>query len=184
MKDKPVLLLVLGVLLLARFILVPIFDWQEETLTSTQHLQKKLNKSKAYLDDLPALQAHKEALEQALTVRRAESELFNDVNRYQIAKQRQFEAIFEQNQIVITSSNWLEPIPTEKGVIVLLRLKFHGKVKSFLASHLQLSGVSKSISITNLSLSISGQGSDSLGNVNGNVIIRFNALESANAANE
>lgn len=183
MRDKPILLFALGVLLVLRFIVVPIFDWQSKTLASTQHLQKKLNKSQAYLEDLPALLAYEKELAQSIATRRADNELFSDVGRYQIAKQRQFETLFEQNQIVITSSNWLEPIPTEKGVIVLLRLKFYGKVKSFLTSHLQLSGMSKSISITNLSLSISGQDSDSLGNVSGNIIIRFNALESVNAAN-
>ncbi len=183
MNNKPMLLTLLAVLFVLRFVVVPIFDWQNQAIADTQSQQHKLDKSAAYIDDLPKLTAFKEELTAALAARNAASETYNDIGRYQIAKQRQFEQMFKASEIEIKSSNWLDPIATAKGVTLQLRLQFSGKLNQFIGLHTQIAAMGNSVNVTNLSLSMRGQTEESLGTFTGNAIIRFMPLESADAIN-
>jgi hypothetical protein len=183
MTNKPLLLTLLAVLFVMRFIVVPIFDWQNQAIIDTRSQQNKLDKSAAYIDDLPKLTAFKEALSATLAARHAASETYNDIGRYQIAKQRQFEQMFAAADISITSSNWLDPIATAKGVTLQMRLQFSGKLNRFIDLHTQIAALGASVYVTNLSLSMRGQTEKSLGTFTGNAIIRFTPLESADAIN-
>lgn len=183
MNNKPLLLSLLAVLFVLRFVVVPVFDWQNATIEETQSLQHKLDKSAAYIDDLPKLRAFGEQLTTALTARHQASETYNDIGRYQIAKQRQFEQMFNANDIEIKSSNWLDPVATAKGVTLQLRLQFSGQVNQFIQLHTQIAAMGNSVNVTNLGLTMRGQTTDSLGTFSGNAIIRFMPLESADAVN-
>ena len=183
MSNKPLLLGLLAVLFVMRFIVVPIFDWQNQAVTDTRSLQNKLDKSAAYITDLPKLIAFKESLNDELAARHAASETYNDIGRYQIAKQRQFEQMFDAADISITSSNWLDPIATAKGVTLQMRLQFSGKLHRFINLHTQIAALGASVNVTNLSLNMSGQTESSLGTFSGNAIIRFTPMESADAIN-
>ncbi|WP_076411001.1 hypothetical protein [Shewanella sp. UCD-KL12] len=183
MNNKPLLLSLLAVLFVLRFVVVPIFDWQNATIEETNSLQNKLDKSAAYIDDLPKLRAFGDELTAALAARHQASETYNDIGRYQIAKQRQFEQMFTANNIEIRSSNWLDPIATAKGVTLQLRLQFSGQVNQFIQLHTQIAALGDSVHVTNLSLTMSGQTPESLGTFSGNAIIRFMPLESPDAVN-
>jgi hypothetical protein len=183
MNNKPLLLALLATLLVLRFIVIPIFDWQNQLISDTKAQQNKLDKSVAYINDLPKLISFKDKLSAALTARHAASETYNDIGRYQIAKLRQLENMFKLVDVSINSSNWLEPVKTAKGVTLQLNLQFTGKLKPFINLHTQIAGMGSNVIITDLNITMFGQGTDTLGTFTGNALLRFMPLESPDAIN-
>jgi hypothetical protein len=183
MNNKPLLLALLAALLVLRFIVVPVFEWQNQVISDTKAQQNKLDKSDAYINDLPTLVAFKDKLTAALAARHAASDTYNDIGRYQIDKLRQLEKMFKLADISISSSNWLDPVVTAKGVTLQLNLQFSGKLKPFINLHTQIAGMSSNVIITDLNITVFGQGADTLGTFNGNTLLRFMPLESPDAVN-
>jgi hypothetical protein len=181
--NKPLLLGLLGVLLCLRFIVTPVLEWQDKVLQETHVLQKKLDKSLAYIDDLPKLQQLKQALTVELAGSQAMNETFQDVGRYQLAKQRQLEDLFAESNANITSSNWLDPIKTAKGTTFQFRLQFAAETKNFIELHLKLSRLSKDISLTTLNLNVFANNDKALGRLSGILILRFSPKEADDAIN-
>jgi cell division protein FtsB len=171
------LIILLGILLAARFILVPIFEWQTQSLSSTQRLQDKLDKSIAYIDELPKLDKYQQDLLAEVKKRQAAREYVSDISRYQLDKFRQFESLMQKHKLAITSSNWGDPIKTAKGVALQLRMQFSGTMKDFIAFHLALDSLSNTLSLNNLNLTLNDQSEDKLGSFTGNINVQFLPLE-------
>lgn len=183
MQNKPFLLSVIAFLALLRFLVVPIFEWQDETLAKTQQLQKKIDKSLVYINNATKLEAYNVDLSNALAVRNQAREVYSDVGRYQLAKQRQLESLFQQYDIRIKTSNWLEPIKTAQSVTLQYSFQFSGKLKNLIPLHLALSKLGRDILVTRISMNVSGQRGTSLGLLNGSGTIQFTPLEEADAVN-
>jgi hypothetical protein len=183
MNNKKLLLSLLSLMLALRFIIVPLIDWQNSMLDETQRLQTKLDKSSSFIDNLPKLVAYKDTLSAELERRHQAGEVYYDVGRYQIEKQRQFEQLFDENNIKISSSDWFEPIVTKQGTTLQLKLQFAGKLSQFIHLQTQIATLSNDIRVADLSLSMQNQSSTSLGRFNGNATIIITPLERRDADN-
>lgn len=181
--NKPLLLSLLAVLLCLRFIVTPVIDWQNGLLQETHILQAKMDKSLAYIDDLPMLQQLKKGLISQLEDSKLMNETYKDVGRYQLAKQRQLEDLFTQFNTNITSSNWIEPIKTANSITFQFRIQFAAETKDFIALHLKLSRLSKDITVTTLNLNLFANKDGDLGRLSGIVILRFTPKEADDAIN-
>jgi cell division protein FtsB len=177
MTNNRNLIILLAILLVMRFIVVPIFDWQTQTLSTTQSLQDKLDKSVAYISELPSLHQYRQALSAEVQKRQAAREYVSDISRYQLDKFRQFESLMQKHHLEIKSSNWSDAIKTAKGVTLQLRLQFSGSMKDFIAFHLALDSLSNTLSLNNLNLTLNGQSEDKLGSFTGNINVQFLPLE-------
>lgn len=181
MTNNRNLLIVLGMLLLLQFVVVPIFDWQAETLANTKALQNKLDKSISHIAELPRLREYHQSLLDEVEKRKAAREYVDDISRYQLDKLRELEALLQKYQIEVISSNWYEPIKTAKGVTLQLRLQFSGRMVDFIPFHLALDSLSNTMKLNNLNLTINGQTEDKLGNFSGNLNVQFLPLERPDA---
>lgn len=182
MKNKPLLLGALAVLFLLKFVVVPVIEWQDEAITETKNLQSKIDKSQSYIKDLPNLLKYKEELDLSLSKTKEMIERYNDASRYQISKQRQFEALFKEHQLTMSSSNWRDVVKTDNGSTFQLQVQFNGMLNDFIAFQMQVNAMRPSVTITNLGLNIRGQSAASLGSMTGNMVILFNPAESVDAA--
>ncbi|ABV37626.1 hypothetical protein Ssed_3022 [Shewanella sediminis HAW-EB3] len=181
MNNKPLLLGALAVLFLLKFIVVPVIEWQDEAVLETKNLQSKIDKSQSHIKDLPNLVKYKDQLEVSLTKAKETIERYNDASRYQISKQRQFEALFKEHQLTMSSSNWRDVVKTDNGSTFQLQVQFNGMLSDFIAFHLQVNAMGPSVVIGNLGLNIRGQSQASLGYMTGNMVIFFNPAESVDA---
>lgn len=180
MKNNPLLIALLGLLLVAKFFVEPIIDWQNNSLEETNRLQKKLDKAQAYIIDLPLLEAKKNGLIKQVDNIKQMVETYSDFDRYQIAKQRQIGDLFTKHSMVTKSLNWQEAVATPLGKTVELQVQFSGLMKDFIALKLELMSLSTSIELKVFGLQVKAGTADSLGNVTGNALLVFKALEDKN----
>ena len=130
MKNNTVLIGVLVLLLVTKFIIVPIIDWQDSLIAETVKLERKITKSQKYLDNLPELIKHQKQLRKQLFEMKNQQETFVDVGLYKIEKQKQIEGLFNKHSLNIRTLNWRDEIETEKGVSISLNLQFKGSLKN------------------------------------------------------
>lgn len=182
LNNKPLLLLILGVLFLLRFVAVPVLDWQDEAISETAGLQAKIEKSQAYISELPKMYEYKTQLEESLNDLKHSVDTYNDTSRYQISKQKQFEALFEQYKLTMTSTNWQDTVKTDTGSTFQLQIQFKGMLRDFISLHMQINAMGPSVEVRNLGLNMRSQSETSLGSVAGNMVIVFSPSESSDAA--
>lgn len=180
MSNKPLLIALLALLALMKFIIVPIFEWQDDILNQSQDLQFKLDKSKSYINNLDKLENQKVKLQEDLTVKLESVERFQVLPRYQIAKQKQLEQLFAEKKMTIKSLVWRDPVELEKGMQLSVVIQFSGKLKDYISMQMALAGYSSSIEIGIIGLSIRNQTQQSLGSATGNMVILFNVIEEEN----
>mgnify|MGYP003672498699 FL=1 len=182
MKNNIVLLSVLALLFVAKFFVQPIIEWQNTSLAETSRLQKKLDKAQAYIVELPLLESKKHALTEQVNNMKSRVESYSDFDRYQIAKQRQVEALFTQYSVATKSLNWQDTVTTPLGKTAKLQVQFNGLLKDFIALKLDLMSLSAGIELNVFGLQIREGATGSLGDVTGNILLVFKTLEDENVA--
>jgi len=182
MNNNKLLILLLSFLVIIKFIIFPILDWQNELIAETTQLEKKINKSEAYINDLPKLIEQQETLKNILIKSKSNIETYHDIGRYKINKQREIEQMFRENNVNIKTLNWREDMKTINGFSLKLQLQYSGRVKDFIALKLAILSLGQSVNLRVFGINISIQGNKSLGFANGNMEIIFSPMESGNAA--
>jgi len=120
-------LLLITVLILMKFIVLPIIQWQETTLTTNTLLEKRLSKSAYAINNKIQMQ---QVLKQS-TVKLSELEQliyeYQLTNRFRLSQQKQLETLFEEYKIEITNLVWQAPVALTNWQIsqheVKLRIK-------------------------------------------------------------
>ncbi len=181
MKKNIVLITILAALVAIKFILVPIFTWQNDEVEQTNQLQRKIQKSADYIERLPELVAQKEKLTAVITAYQQQNDTFNDIGRYKLNKQRELEALFVKHNITIKTLNWRDQVSTEQGISLPIHIQFTGQLKSFINLKLAIVTLGGNIELDKFSVNIVGQVAKNLGRVTGNLVIVFSPTESADA---
>ena len=171
------LLLILGMILLIKFVLYPVIEWQDETVQQLSSLNKKLIKSKNFINELPQLESEREKLSSYLAELKDSVDTYSDISTYQIGKQKEIETLFTDTGMVIKSFNWQDSIKTEKGAQLKLMIQYSGSLKDFLKLHMMMGKFNQSIEITNLGLNIRGQEQGTMGVITGSIVFVFRPLE-------
>lgn len=182
MKNNPILLVSVAILVLLKFVVLPIIEWQNEMILEAGHLQKKIDKSKSHIKRMPELYEYQRQLEASLTLVKAKVERYNNENRYQISKQREFESLFKKHKLTITSSHWKDVIKSEEGATFQLQMQFRGMLKDLIVLQTEINLMRPSVTIGNLGVNIQGQQPNSLGSMTGNMVVVFRPVESTDAA--
>lgn len=182
LNNKPLLLSIVGVLFLLKFVFVPVLDWQDRAIIETAALQTKIEKSQAYITELPEMREYKAQLQVTLNELKHSVDTYNDPSRYQISKQKQLEALCKEHKLTMTSTNWQDVVKTETGSTFQLQVQFKGMLRDFITLHMQLNAMGPSVEVRNLGLNMRSQSAKSLGSVTGNMVIVFSPSESSDAA--
>ena len=173
MKNNTLLISLLAFLAVIKFILVPIFDWQNELLAETAIFQAKITKSALYIKDIPSFEIKKNELVEKIAQSKKSIEYYNDFGFYKITKQKQIEKLFDKNKIKLTSLSWQTAVDSQLGKQVKLNLQFKGLLKDFIALKLDVISLSRSIKIEKFGVTIKRQKIESLGTITGNFILLY-----------
>lgn len=168
-------IIVLAILVLARFIWQPMWLNKQENWLQLQYSETAQHKTTALLSLTDEMQQAEQQMQQLLTL--AEQKLGDGSNltQFKLQHQLQLEQLFLQHNLQITLSAWRDGL-AEAGVQTLvLDLRFSGKLKHYLnlLMQLQQTAIIPSMVIIEQQLTIRGQTADDMGNVNGNVSIRL-----------
>ena len=173
------LLVILALIILTKFAVFPLIDWQDETLVQLNSLNKKIAKSENHINNFAQLESDQKKLRDYLASLKNDIDTYQDISTYQIAKQKEVETLFNESTLAIKSFNWQDSIETGSGAQLKLMIQYSGLLKDFLNFHLKISQFNQSVEITNLGLNIRGQEGGSMGVITGSIVFVFRPLEEA-----
>jgi hypothetical protein len=129
LKKHRLALVFIALLILTKWLIVPLYDWQQSTLASNNALAQRLAKSAYALENQQQTAATLAA--QTKLLEQAENALFNyqAANSFQLAQQKVIEGIFATYQMDISRLAWQIPVPLTALPLTEyeMKLRFTGK---------------------------------------------------------
>lgn len=176
LKKHAILLSLLTILLVAKFVIVPIFTWQEQVLAEINAQEKKLGKTSILLakeDDFNSLnQKVSDQLKEA-------EQLFYPYQKsslFKLEQQKYFEDLIAKHQLTLSNFSW-QAESDDKNLQITryqVRARIKGKVSYLVKLIAALESQQNRIEIVGFNIPMKGQNDNSLGNTkNAHFTIRF-----------
>ncbi|GIU46053.1 hypothetical protein [Shewanella algidipiscicola] len=173
-KYKRYLILV-AVLVLMKFVWVPLWETKQDNWQQQQQAQSNLNKTRALLALKDEMLVRKTTM--SVRLEQAESGFAQtaSITSYKLTAQSKLESLFKRHNIELSNSSWRDGLKTNDIQTLLLDIRFTGSLKQYLSllQELQQNGDFANVSLDSNQLSIRGQTSDKLGSVNGQVSLKL-----------
>jgi len=133
-NDRKLMIQIIVVLLLAKFVIVPVLEWQNEQIDIVNRQSKQLNKGLKLLENKSELVEHLGKLRSELQV---QSQLIagkgESAISYQLNVQKQIEALLEKYELTSRSITWLNPAVKGNTEEHKLELQLKGSLKNFIS---------------------------------------------------
>ncbi|HEX5793736.1 MAG TPA: hypothetical protein VFY01_10700 [Rheinheimera sp.] len=162
-------------LVLIKFAWLPLWQAKTDNWQRLQQTERNLAKTKALLQLDTEMAQQQQQMRSLLQQTETAVPQSNDIVSYKLALQTRLEALFQQQSLQITTSDWRDGVPDGDVQVLLLDLRFNGKVKHYLEL-LQILQADSSFSMLSLQadqLSIKGQNQSSMGQVNGRITFKI-----------
>ena len=152
LDNKPLLYALIAVLAACRFLVVPIIQWQNQTLAETNKAQQRYQKTLNLLHNRTAFSTQLQQLQTDNLAMGSQLLAPGPVLPTQLRLQREIEAKAKQLGIQVRGINWLEPI--KQGQLRQLRAKIALMAKSqeLVEFHLFLQNYPKASQIEDLNI--------------------------------
>lgn len=169
-NKRKLMLGVLAVLLLTRFIFVPIFDWQQEQIDQIEEKEQRLVKTNNIITRLPQVELALAQLKESN--QKQETRYFKQPlsNTFKLQLQQNAEKLFAEYELKVTNFNWVAEIP-DKITQARAKISFEGATKDFAKLQLEIAQRSKLLNIAQWTMHIKRMNDHSLGNVKGNILL-------------
>ena len=170
--DRTTLLFALGFLLIAKFVLAPVFEWQSSLLLELDGKGSKLSKMSRRIDKTLDLTERREALEVVLLESR--QYFYDDDDDAKLLIQTKVEEIFAGNKVEIERFSWVLD-DLGDGAIRTARalVGFKGDSDSVIRSLLSLSNDSKLVKIHEIRQRFIDKTPTILGSSRGQIVVEF-----------
>ena len=130
LKKHSAALTFIAILIVLKFAVMPIYQWQQSTVANNALLDKRLTKSEFAIQN-------KQEMKAALTQLKKETDKIKEVvfsyqvtNKFQLAQQKRIESAFEDSKIQITNLSWQLPIQLHDWGLIQyeIKLRVNGEV--------------------------------------------------------
>jgi hypothetical protein len=168
-------LLLLGLLMVAKFIWVPLWESKQEHWQLLSQGQHNLAKMKALITISQPMSQRQDEINQQLQ----QSELLmpstTDLTTYKLTAQAAIENLFSRYQLSLDRTAWRNGVNERDIHVLLLDLRFNGKLKHYLRllEELDTSKDFINLIIVRDELNIRSQSQTSLGTVDGQVTLQL-----------
>ncbi|KKO46969.1 hypothetical protein WG68_03280 [Arsukibacterium ikkense] len=168
-------IIVLLILLLARFVWQPLWQSRQDNWQQLQYSENARHKAQALLTLGDDMQQAQQQIQTLLATAESKLGTANDLTRYKLQIQQQLEQLFATHQLQITLSSWRDGIADSGIQTLVLDLRFSGKAKNYLKllHQLQHSAIIPSMVIIEQQLTMRAQTPDSMGTADGNMSLRL-----------
>ena len=169
-KKRKLMVGALVVLLIARFILVPIFDWQQEQIVQIAAKEQRLIKTNNIIARLPQINLALAKLKQSNQQQQSRYFSHKTTNAFKLQLQQRIDKIFSQYDLKVTNFNWVAEIA---GDITQARasISFDGQTKDFAKLQLAIAQLPELLNVNQWTLHIKRMSASSLGNAKGSIIL-------------
>jgi len=161
--------LLIGLLILIKYIWLPLWDSKQENWQNQQYLQSNLNKTLALLAIKQDMSQAHVLMSQRLAEAEADLASTDNLISYKLTTQSNLEKLFKRFDIVISNSTWRDGLINEGVQSLFLDIRYSGPLIQYLnfLDVLQQDEHYSNITIDTNQISINGQSSKTLGTVNG-----------------
>lgn len=169
------LLIVMAILIGVRWLIVPVFDWQEQQLLQKQLLEKRVSR----VTELLLNDSNYEGLFVAADVasERARATLLevNDEASFKLEQQVLIERIINSYDLVVSNFGWNPEIVEEDFEVRIYPavIRLEGSSYKIMMAMLEIEALDKAVLIGDFDLRIFNQSSDTMGRANARVVIQF-----------
>ena len=167
------LLLLAGVLVLVRFIFLPVVSWQNEKIEPVCLKAKQLDTLDSILARQDEYVEQRTLIDHAIV--QAKGVFFSDNGTTKLTIQKKIEEIFKANNVSIQAFNW---IFDESDDIRTLRatLRYKGALKDIIKVFLDIAQIPQVVREVSWRQSIKQGGGGALGTSTGDVVVEFYAV--------
>ena len=175
LKKHGFLLSVLAVLLVAKFVLVPVIEWQDAMIADIQLLEKKSQKVARVISG----ESNTNEINLLLSEEVAKgNKLFyphQAQSKFKLQQQKLIESLLAEHQLKSQNIGW--QTPSELTFIQVdkhpLQLRFSGKTLDVMKFIAAIEKLEKKIEVSDFNLSLKKQNENSLGQCDGRLTVNF-----------
>ena len=173
-KHSPFLALIV-LLAVFKFVVIPVFDWQSDTLLKIKLLQKKQNKIDKLISNQKEVKTDNSKITK--TVEKYNALFFpqQEESTFKLQKQKIIEELLTKHNITATNVGW-EVAKEYANVLVKsyqLRIRFSGTTYDVIALMLALEMNAQLIGISDCNLAVRGQAENSAGFITGRFTLQL-----------
>ncbi|GAA5142102.1 hypothetical protein [Thalassotalea piscium] len=185
LKKHSLLITLMVILGAVKFILVPVYDWQDAQLAEIKLLAKKKSKIENILNQEETFQQNHEKL--AAEVKKGNAVFFPYQKEadFKLTQQKLLESLFKKHQVAASNIGWqvITPIPEININSFQIRVQFTGETLNVIQFMGALERYPQRIEITEFYLDLANQSGKKLGKTNGWFMLKFyaNATEQDNS---
>jgi len=173
LKQHTLLLAFLALLLFAKFIIVPIYTWQDQQLADIGLLEKKQAKISAVLNAQNKVAQLNKELDTAL--KQTENLIFpyqKDAN-FKLNQQKMLETLLEQFNLTVQHVGWQVARSNKNALFISypILIRFSGKTDQVVQFLAAAEMNTQRIEVNALNFTFKGQRKDALGRIKGSVTL-------------
>jgi hypothetical protein len=184
LNDRKTLLWLVAVLLIAKFIVMPVIEWQNSTLSEIHSLTKRLKKADALIANFAYLNQANQELTQALEQQRTWFFQGSESTQTQLQQLREIEGLAQKNQLNIVNSRWLGSQHKQGYTEHRLELGINGELVNVIQLISDIESQKKPRRFDSWSVNIRGMSKNSIGRVvNGKLVLQILVQDTAGEQN-
>ncbi len=181
LKQHAWLLSLVAILIIAKFIVVPVFDWQAEILAEITLLEKQQSKITKVLGQKNNTTSANSGLMAALKQAEGLFFPFKTETSFKLTQQKMLEVLLAKYDIRSQHIGWQTATNFKELAVIRypIQLRFTGKTKDVIDFMVALEAKNELIEINDFNLSLKRQSEQRLGNINGRLTLHFFVNEAA-----
>jgi hypothetical protein len=187
LKKHALLLSLMAMLLVAKFIVVPIFAWQQQVVSDIASKQKKLSKVDNLLAEEQSFTLVNRELSEQLGLAEQLFYPYQSSAAFKLAQQQYFEGLVIKHQVDLSTFSW-QNMSEDKDLQITryqVQIKLRGNVSNIVTLITELEAQAQRIEVHNFNISLKGQNQQSLGKTkNARVNLRFYVRNQTNQTNQ
>jgi len=185
LKKHTLLLLTLSFLLLAKFIFLPVIDWQNTMISEIQLLEKKSLKVARVIAGQSS--TSKTNLTLSKEVERGNKLFYSHQapSKFKLTQQKMVESLLDKYQLKSQNIGWQTPSELISLQVIRypLQLRFSGKTLDVIKFIAATETFERNMEVNNFNLSLKRQDDSSLGYFNGKLTLNFYVNSSVKSIN-
>lgn len=174
LNNRPLLLSIIGVLVTVKFVVQPIFAWQDDVANKLTRQSQQLNKGLTLIENQEELRNQLDTLrEKRVTLSEGLLGIDRDSTGYQLRVQRLIDELLEKNKLKARNSNWFTPVSDGVKEEQRVEIALSGKQKDFIKFLLDIENTKPKLAIVQIGSAINKMSSaqSKLGTFNGMIVV-------------
>jgi hypothetical protein len=164
-KKHAILLSLLAILLIAKFVVVPIFMWQDQILVEIKEQEKKLGKTALLLAKEDGFNRLNQQIEQQLEQAEQLFYPYQTGSAFKLQQQKHFEDLVLEHQLTLSSFSW-QANSEDKELQIMryqVRVRLKGNISRLVSFISALESQKQRVEVYDFNISMKGQNKQSLG---------------------